>query len=444
MCFTFNKDIAKPFGMQALRGGNCYIYRVNIYIHIITNESESLGYAPTMSSTISTIENNLQQAYQSKGIYFNLLGSRKWIKPKYVDPNTSFGDFGNIINESDRNEQTNALNIYVCANNVQLQGGYSDGRNVVLAGTRSVVHPGYGTINYEVPLSQIVSHEVGHCLSLGHTFYGDGDNISDTPDDYVDNQSCITPAPGCQFTGQNGACNLSSNPTTNMINFMSYTVPTCMSYFSTMQAEAMKNMLATTRSDVVHSSWNGTPDITGLRLDGTLYINQTYFNTTQAWHNVKAEGDGFINSWSFSPGSSCIMWPSQNWDQYNFYLNCSSSLTITASNFCGSEIIHPIFVIGYGWRFYPNPVKDVLTLEFDTQYNEELKKDSPLLLPDEILIVNEQNEKLVSVPAKEKYQKGEFKENKMEIVVQKLTQGTYYVHFIKDSKVLDKKRLIIK
>lgn len=25
MCFTFNKDIAKPFGTQALKGGNCYI-----------------------------------------------------------------------------------------------------------------------------------------------------------------------------------------------------------------------------------------------------------------------------------------------------------------------------------------------------------------------------------------------------------------------------------
>jgi hypothetical protein len=169
-----------------------------------------------------------------------------------------------------------------------------------------------------------------------------------------------------------------------------------------------------------------------------MSIKHTYINATQNWHNLQGEGNGFITNWSFSPGSSCVMWPSQNGNSYNFYLSCSSSISVGATNFCGTEIINPVLVIGYGWRFYPNPAKDKITIEFDTEYRKEIKKNTPLLVPDAFVIVNE---KLLSIVIDEK---SKSEENNINLDVSKLSTGEYYIHFTKNNKVIDRKKLIIK
>lgn len=64
---------------------------------------------------------------------------------------------------------------------------------MVVAGTISVSHCSGGSTSYEIPMGQVVSHEMGHCFGLVHTRQSGGDGISDTSVDYVQNNECVNP-----------------------------------------------------------------------------------------------------------------------------------------------------------------------------------------------------------------------------------------------------------
>ena len=123
-----------------------------------------------------------------------------------------------------------------------LGGKYSDGTNLVT--------------------SHVLSHEMGHCLGLYHTFHGlceggcaelvngsncssCGDFICDTPADptyfNVDDNTCVWHGITCGVSNKD-ANGDSYNPNTSLI--MAYISPNCMQYHTSGQFDRMRAMIA--------------------------------------------------------------------------------------------------------------------------------------------------------------------------------------------------------
>jgi Pregnancy-associated plasma protein-A len=248
-CLTKSTSSARVNAITAVAAQPCKNYLIRVYIHRINGQTFSNGYT---SSIDNTIINTLNTSLNGYGLFFTLSGSRTWFDDTYANSNTTTLALQGLPNNSNNNFQSNAINIYVLPNNSQISGGFVPASNkqiIMIGGTKSVTHcqPSTTTIAYEIATGRVVSHEMGHCFGLLHTFENSGDDgLSDTPIDNVTNstggQACVNFS-NCQFTGNCGACTLPSNPTTNMNNFMSYTIPNCMAVFSPMQMDVIRNTI---------------------------------------------------------------------------------------------------------------------------------------------------------------------------------------------------------
>ncbi len=275
------------------------------------------------------------------------------------------------------------IDIYVLPSNSQIRGGFVPDDNqkaMVLGGTRYVEHCSGGSTNYEIATSKVVSHEMGHCFGLLHTWQNNGDDgLSDTSIDYVQENACVNPNT-CQFVNNCSLCNVSSNPTTNMTNFMSYTVPTCMSVFSPMQVNLMRNTLNYSIASVVNDSWAGIPPgITG-NLSGPSTVSEwdltwysvpdqnqkygTFFWTTPRGFLRTAGGNGYHNV--------------QTWIQPNAR---SGYVQVWLTNICGNggaKFKYVTVTTGGGCgicpitQMSPNPASNELVISFSSRETGEI------------------------------------------------------------------------
>ena len=235
-------------------------YVIRIFFYIIRQSDGTGGQA---LSAIDSALHILQDDYQPHGICFELLGIDEIHNDSIYnerifkrDPN---GD-GKFINFSP-NFHFNAIDIYLFANNGRLSGGEAAG----IPASALVI----GGQNYNINFvtSHVLSHEVGHCLGLYHTFHGSwcepssgscleladgsncdtcGDYVCDTPADpqanHVDQYTCEWDGKTCSIGGDSLPSKPSYNPRTDLI--MAYIPPNCMQLHTTGQSIRMKEIIA--------------------------------------------------------------------------------------------------------------------------------------------------------------------------------------------------------
>ncbi len=177
---------------------------INVRYHILRNDN---GIGGINSNQLDGITNLLNEVYNEHDLYINDLGF------DFIDDTTYFNissdtEFEELVQI---NNQEDAINIYL----VDSATGYLGRANGILSQAFVVVNNSADT--------NVVSHELGHCLNLWHTFQGTKSGTSGCAEfingsspncldcgDYV----CDTPA-----DNGNGTSN-GYNP--DMFNIMSY------------------------------------------------------------------------------------------------------------------------------------------------------------------------------------------------------------------------------
>ena len=221
---------------------------VKIYVHVIRRTDGTGGQ--TLSSTREAID-ILKADFCPVKIFFDWDG-----EIDFIDNTTFFNSpSASIFNE---NNHDDGIDIYLFDDNAPA-GGLANGVGI---SSEYYVSGSYWNYPYNSLItSHIISHEMGHVLSLWHTHHGTyyeggdpsqcpelvdgtnsfvcGDYISDTPADpniqFNVNQNCEWTNSGVDANGD--------YYTPDTSNIMSYSSPDCMSYFSNDQGHWMLNAL---------------------------------------------------------------------------------------------------------------------------------------------------------------------------------------------------------
>ncbi len=416
----------------------CPIYKVRIFIHYMYGNS-SPGYN---SSSNTIILNGLNDVYNKYGIRFELKGSRTWLATRYTDE--IFKDGRNreqildLFKDSNANNDPNAINIYILDRNSIASAGKANGipSNALFVGGNRNVLFNCQYISYELPLSRVVAHEVGHCLGLQETHSavgsGDGDGLSDTPINYVDDATCVNPTT-CQFVGKNSCnnCLITSNPMQNMINVMSYTTPKCMSYFSPMQLERMRKTLDGYLASTSAIKVTTSPNLQTIKHDGISTYTTNFISS--GTHNLSTNIDIALLSqplnWTSSNNS--IYWTkSGSYNEnvrFDLYSGQSTNFTVTANNGCGTSTRTITFYVQSAWRLASTQVASTLSVSFDDVSNSET-------LPQQIEIYDEatnKKEKVINV--KQLHKDKAFKDKTLDVNISSITSGSKILvfHYLK-------------
>ena len=199
----------------------------NVFYHIVRQNNGSGGFN---KSLLDDVTEKLNLAFNPHSLNVNYLGFDYIDNTTYYNIDDSGGNNSEFNALVQINNKPNAVNIYIVNNAVS----YAGRANGILS-QALVIESSWAN-------TQVMSHEVGHCLDLWHTFQGTATNTSGCAEaingsnctgcgDYV----CDTPADA--NTGNSGGY------TPNMDNIMSYYYP--FDEFSNGQIERVRNAFAT-------------------------------------------------------------------------------------------------------------------------------------------------------------------------------------------------------
>lgn len=216
-------------------------YTFNLFIHIIRSSSGNGLNASVRNEILSKLNNTFRTA----GIQFQLIGY------DYIDNDANYKAISTAGSEIfSQKVHSNAFDLYVTGINTTWPG--ATGRAEALPSSALIIHGSRYNTN-------VLIHEMGHCLGLYHTHHGtyqekgdsrqckelvNGSN-GDTCGDYIRD----TPADpnlwvGCTASWATDANNEVYHP--DPTNYMSYADYDCMSKFTPLQIQRMKNSIANT------------------------------------------------------------------------------------------------------------------------------------------------------------------------------------------------------
>lgn len=413
---------------------------VNVYFHLV---GRSDGSARPNSSTPQQMTNKLNSTFNQWKIFFNNIGYDEINNSQYGGPSAL--TISNYTGMFSVNPQSNAIDVYVVPSDATTFGAVAAG-----IPSKALIIP-YGLAYVGGNLTDVTSHEMGHCLNLFHTFHGTaesgacaelvnssnsttcGDFISDTPADPVNNpNNCQN---NCNYNPVAGQCSTQDANgdaySPNLHNIMSYGQPTCLNYYTYRQANRMRVALRNASILLpVRSISSDAFDNDNVTVDyNTITSTPTFVSPGQHMVRLVMFGNPGSISWSVNPSSVLIY---SSGAQCAFALNSGQGCTIsvTASSSCGGPQSRNLSFQAYsGYRVAPNPVTTTMEINFDrTDYVEAL--------PDEINLLSEKSTKPIqSISLKDVFDRKAFKDgNKVEFDVKNLPRGTYYVHVINHRK----------
>ena len=268
----------------------------------------------------------------SMGSFFNLLVPETGL-PEYllIQPGSNITLLG-VFEDPQSFQHEDAIDIYLLPANSEVSGGYVPGNNkkvMLLGGTRTVEHCSGETKTYQVAATQVVSHEMGHCLGLPHTF----EQSIGTTIDLARENACVDPNT-CQFISNCSSCNVTSNPTLNMTNVMSYTVPNCMSVFSEEQVNVMRHQLNNSMASVVDTDKDTLAEAS-VEIIGP---SEVYRGNTVKFEIPDLTPESETYEWSFpegfilnslEDGNTIEVWVGSTAD--------SGTISVKISNLCGDS-----------------------------------------------------------------------------------------------------------
>lgn len=216
-------------------------YTFNLFIHIIRSSSGN-GLSASITNEILAKLNN---TFRTAGIQFQLVGY------DYIDNDANYKAISTAGSEIfSQKVHSNAFDLYLTGINTTWPG--TTGRAESILSSALIIHGSRYNTN-------VLIHEMGHCLGLYHTHHGtaheDGDSHQckelvngsngDTCGDYIRD----TPADpnlwiGCISSWAHDENQEEYHPDPS--NYMSYADYDCMNKFTPLQLQRMKNSIANT------------------------------------------------------------------------------------------------------------------------------------------------------------------------------------------------------
>lgn len=200
----------------------------NVFYHIVRQNNGSGGFN---ASLLDEVTQKLNTAFNPHSLNVNNLGFDYIDNTTYYNIDDSGGNNSEFNALVQINNNRNAINIYIVNNAVS----YAGRANGILS-QALVIESSWAN-------TQVMSHEVGHCLDLWHTFQGTATNTSGGCAEAIDRSNCyscgdyVCDTPADANTGNSGGY------TPNMDNIMSYYYP--FDEFSNGQIDRVRNAFAT-------------------------------------------------------------------------------------------------------------------------------------------------------------------------------------------------------